>query len=116
MSYINRDAKEFKVILSAVGYRRRTVWIEASENVTTRGLNWDGGSRSEYTALTLQGKRVGDMSKYNMMAPWANPGEGAKLPIPPGVVVVKHGFFCGKPSHATIYVNPADMPALLPAS
>lgn len=116
MAYTKQDAKLFKTILAAVGYRRKTVWVEASESVATYGLNWDGGSRSEYTALTLDGKRVGDMSRYNMMAPWANPGEGAKLPIPPGVVVVKHGFFCGKPSHATIFVNPADMPALLPAA
>jgi len=115
MSYIKRDAKEFKNILAAVGYRRKTVWIEASESVTTYGLNWSGGSISHYTAITLDGKPVGDMSKYNMMAPWQNPGEGAKLPIPQGVVVVKHGFFCGKASHATIYIHPADMPALLAA-
>lgn len=114
MDHIKRDAKEFKAILAAVGYRRRTVWVEAAESVTTYGLNWSGGSRSEYTALTLEGKKVGDMSRYNMIAPWQNPAEGARLPIPQGVVVVKHGFFLGKPSHATIYVNPADMPRILP--
>jgi len=115
MPYIKRDAKEFRNILNTIGYRKRSVQVCPSDKITVYGLNWDGGSRSEYTAVTLDGKPVGDLSKYNMVAPWQNPANGSTLPIPPGVVVIKHGVFMGKPATAYIYVNPADMPALLAA-
>ena len=38
------------------------------------------------------------------------------IPIPPGAVVVKHTYFCGKDCGLTIYINPADMPAQLTAA
>jgi hypothetical protein len=94
-------------------YRRKTVTIRAAENVTLYDLNWSGGTRAEYRACTLDGKAAGNTDRYNHVAPWQNAAEGASVPIPSGMVVVRGGHFCGKPSLLTIHVNPADMPKYL---
>lgn len=90
-------------------YRRQKVYINPTGNVTFHDLNWSGGTRSEYVALTLEGERCGDMSTANNMAPWANPVEGKSVDIPKGMCVVQGGYFCGKPSTLTLYINPADV-------
>jgi hypothetical protein len=96
-------------------YRKRKVWVRATESVTLLDLNWSGGTRSEYRACTLDGKALGNTDKYNAMAPWdARQIEGVSLPIMPGACVVRGGHFCGKESVLTIYVHPSDMPRYLP--
>ena len=111
---IERPAAEFKAFLP--GYRKRKVRVVAAESVTLCDLNWSGGTRSQYRAHAIATAReVGNVDRYNAFAPWDNPAEGARLPVPPGAIVIRTGFFCGKESMATIYVNPADMPRLLPA-
>jgi hypothetical protein len=93
------------------GYRRRKVLIRACEEVGLDDLNWSGGTRSEYRTCTLDGQPVGSSARYNAMAPWdAGQIEGKQLPIPQGFLVVRGGYFCGKESLLSIYVNPADMP------
>ena len=116
MDTIERSAKEFTKFLRPLGYKRRTVHIRAAENVGLYDLNWSGGTRSTYTVFTLDGQLVSDTSRYSQLHPWDNKAEGAKLPLPEGFVVVRTGFFCGKESKATVYVNPANMPKLLAAS
>lgn len=95
-------------------YRKRKVYLRASETVTLSDLNWSGGTRSEYRTCTLDGKPVNDSLKYSMLAPWDNPAEGKTLPIPQGFVCVRGGHFCGKELPLSIMVNPADMPKYLP--
>ena len=102
------DAAPFRRVLPTY-YRKRKVIVIVSDTVTLSNLNWDGGSRKDYTALTLDGLRVtGNMAKYAMMAPWSNPAEGKTLPLPSGYIVVSGGTFCGKPAAITLYINPHD--------
>jgi hypothetical protein len=114
MAFIKREAKEFKAILACIGYRKRACYIVPSETITLQGLNWSGGSRNSYTAATLDGRPLGNAHHHHSPAPWFNAAEGARLPIPPGACVIQHGTFCGRDSVAYIYVNPADMPRVLP--
>ena len=111
---IERPAKEFKAFLPS-GYRKRKVYIHAAENITLHDLNWSGGTRNQYAVFTVDGQAGPTTAKYNQLAPWANPAEGARLPIPEGFVVVKSGHFCGREATARIHVHPANMPRLLPA-
>lgn len=96
-------------------YRKRKVYLRASETVTLQELNWSGGSRSEYNTCTLDGRAIGSTLPYSAVVPWENKAEGATLPIPSGMACVRGGFFCGKESTLTIIVNPADMPKYLTA-
>ncbi len=94
-------------------YRGRKIKIRPADKVTLHDLNWSGGSRSQYRTCTIAGYAIGSADRYNMAAPWAHQAEGASVPIPQGVVVVRHSIFCGKDTGLTIYVNPADMPKLI---
>lgn len=108
MSSMILPAKPFASVLPT-WYRKHKVIVVISDRVTLSNLNWDGGSRRSYTAMTIDGGRVtGNTGKYAMMAPWNNPAEGKTLPLPPGYIVISTGTFCGKPAAATIYINPAD--------
>ncbi len=94
-------------------YRRRTVRIESRASCELQNLNWSGGSRDEYRACTLEGESLGSTQKYAMQAPWRNQAEGQTVPIPPGSVLVRNGYFCGNRTMLVIMVNPADMPKYL---
>jgi hypothetical protein len=113
---IERSAKEFRAFLGS-SYRKRKVRVVAAETVTLCDLNWSGGTRSHYQIFDIAtAQPVSDTGKYAMCAPWANPAEGVTLPIPLGACVIRTGHFCGHESVATVYVNPADMPRVLPAN
>ena len=111
-------------IAKALGYRRKKVCVYASESVTLHDLNWSGGTRSQYHALKLSNlenyQEISDIVRsrtfLNEPAPWNNAYEGAEVPLAPGLAIVRTGTFCGKESLMAIYVHPADMPKLLPAS
>ena len=94
-------------------YRGRSFHVMATEAVHIHGLNWSGGSRNEYRALSPDG-RTGANPTMNALAPWDNRYEGTTVEIPAGYVVVEHCLFCGKDLGLRIYVNPSDMPRLLP--
>ncbi len=96
-------------------YKGRKFRIEPASSVTLYDLNWSGGTRNQYRTCTLAGESLGGADKYNTQAPWANQAEGKDVPVPPGAVVVQHADFCGKDLGLRIYVNPVDMPTLLPA-
>lgn len=117
MKLITVSSKDVAHLLQATfpDYRKKKAIIVPSTEVGLHGLNWEGGSRAMYRACTLSGNATGGADSFHALAPWANPAEGAKLPIPPGMVVVEAGTFCGKPATARVYVNPADMPKFLTA-
>lgn len=97
------------------GYKRKKVYVRASETVSIYGLNWEGGSRNEYRACTVNGVHTGGMDEYHQYAPWdSRQVHNAQVPIPTGMIVVQGGHFCGKESILTLHVNPADMPKYLP--
>jgi len=112
MNYITKPAKEFRALLPS-GYKKRKVTISPAESVQLRDLNWSGGTRSEYVLVRLvDGARI-EARMLNEPAPWENAAEGKTVKTQPGIAIVRHGYFCGQPSVATIYVHPADMPKVL---
>ena len=98
-------------------YRKHKVFIHAAESVTLLDLNWSGGTRCEYAACKVDGGFIGNTDRFHEYAPWdSRQVEGLQVPIPPGAIVVRGGYFCGKASTLALYVNPADMPRLLPSA
>lgn len=96
-------------------YKGRKFRVEAKDKVTLYDLNWGGGSRNQYHAVTLDGRAVGNGEKFNQAAPWRNNAEGSTVDIPQGFAIVEHSIFCGKDVGITVYLNPADMPKYLTA-
>ena len=96
-------------------YKGRKIKVSSRANIVLTDLNWSGGTRSQYRTCTIAGQGLGGADRYNAQAPWANQAEGKSVPVPPGAVIVEHSMFCGKDGGLRIYVNPADMPKLLPA-
>jgi hypothetical protein len=95
-------------------YKGRRFRVQPAENVSLQDLNWSGGSRSQYRACTLDGQPLGNADAYNMRWPGDNRGvEGSSVTVPPGCVMVRHSFFCGKDMGLTITCHPSNMPALL---
>jgi hypothetical protein len=94
-------------------YRKRDVCLRAVEKVSFHDLNWCGGTRAQYTAISLANGAARTMSNWNALAPWANPYEGASVALQPGCAIVETGHFCGKESPMRVYVHPADMPKLI---
>ena len=105
---------DVEAIVSAAfpSYRGRKFRVQPAESVTLGDTFWDGGSRSQYTAVRLAD---GLASAANVGQPWSGV-EGKSVPVPPGVVIVEHSIFCGKDCGLRIYVHPVDMPRLLPAA
>jgi hypothetical protein len=107
-------AKTVKHIINATfpDYRKRSVYIKERDSIALYGLNWEGGSKSEYRACTINGKPLQNAVDMSFHAPWNNPYEGATIPIPEGYVVVEGGYFCGKKATLSITVNPKSIKLL----
>lgn len=114
MAPIERPASEFKALCQRLGYRKKTVRIWTGTHVTLTGLNWSGGSKTQYHAFSLEDGKLSS-PRLDGPPPLANPAEGARVEIPPNTIVVSTGFFCGKPSTMYIHVRPENMPMLLEA-
>jgi hypothetical protein len=112
MQPIERPSSDFKNLCLRLGYRRKTVRVWPSTHVTLSGLNWSGGSKSEYHAFSLIDGKLSS-PRLDGPPPWANPAEGVRVEIPPDTVVVSTGWFSGKPATIYIYVRPENMPMLL---
>ena len=107
-------SKQVKHLINATfpEYRKRTVFISASDKTTIRDVNWSGGTKSVYKACSLDGRPLKTTVNMGGPASWENPFEGLEINIPPGMVIVQGGHFCGKPSTLFITINPVDMPLL----
>jgi hypothetical protein len=107
-----RQDATIKAIVEAAfpDYRKHKVMVRACESVTLHDLNWSGGTRLEYRAVTTEGKLKGTTERWAQCVPWSNPAEGLTVPIPQGTIVVSGGHFCGKTATLILYVHPADMP------
>lgn len=72
---------------------------------------WDGGSKDFYTVTELAtGKHFEVASNH----PYFEKDRPSYLKtLPPGYVVLRTGFFCGKISTPHVYLNPEDMPRYL---
>ncbi len=108
---ITIEAKTVKKIIDATfpDYKKRKVYVSASESVRLYGLNWDGGSRSQYRACTINGETNGKHIDMSRQAPWNNQYEGLEINIPPDCVIVSGGVFCGKTATLHLHVHPSNM-------
>lgn len=97
-------------------YKGKKFFIQAAATVTLYDLNWCEGTRNQYHASTISGQKIGNGQKLNAVAPWNNQAEGATVQIPQGAVIVCNSIHCGRECGLTVYVNPADMAALLPVA
>ena len=107
---VRRAEVEAVVDAAFPGYRGRKFKVQPAGSVTLGDTFWDGGSKSTYVAVRLSD---GKASAANVGLPWSG-AEGKSFPLPAGIVVVEHSIFCGKDCGLRIYVNPADMPRMLP--
>ena len=102
--------KHLKSIVNATfpDYRKRSVFLKVAEKTTISDVNWSGGTKSEYRACTIDGNPLETKVNMGLLPPWENPYEGLVINIPPGMVVVQGGHFCGKKATLFITVNPSD--------
>jgi len=117
MNYITVKSKDLKPIIQATfpGYKKHNVIVNSTTTVTFGGLNWGGGSRSEYRACTVTGEKIENKINMNAPAPWMNPFEGKTISLPVDAVIVEGGYFCGKVSTLFVNVHPDNLPKFLPA-
>lgn len=97
-------------------YKRRDIRIVPTEKVSFYDLNWSGGTRQSYSLVRLADEATLSLAHWSQAAPWDNPMEGATMDMKPGFLVVRTGFFCGKPSMLTIHVHPSNLTPLLPTT
>lgn len=110
------DLKNYLEVLRVIravdqSYRKHKAIVLAYHRIEMNDTYWSGGSRFSYHAVNLRTFQVGSAAQH------APPQFGGKTPvvdIPEGVVIVKVGTFCGKTAAATVYVNPDNLPKLLP--
>ncbi len=75
----------------------------------------DKVGRACYTAVDLETGRTLIGARFDPPQ-FGGPRVDPVVPVPRGVVIVKHGTFMGKPSTPWIYVHPDDMPRYLPSA
>lgn len=104
-----------KVIRAADStYRKHQATLSARETVCLSGTYWDGGSRSEYTAVDLVTGRSKGAPHYDPPQ-FGGPMVDPVVAIPEGIAIVETGIFQGKQATARVYVNPSNMAKLLTA-
>ena len=110
--------KDIAPILNASfpDYRGRKFAVDASGSVTFMDICWGGGSKNTYHAVKLDTLESGRLASVSPFSDAFRVVEGASLDIPEDVVIVEHCCFCGKDLGIRIYVNPKNLPAMLPAS
>lgn len=94
-------------------YRKHKCILVVATTVSLDGTYWSGGSVSSYTAVNMETGACRTMAAVNPPQ-FGGPKQSPNVELPEGAAIVKLGFFCGKPSTATVFVNPANVAKLLP--
>ena len=91
--------------------RKRSCMVSFTEKVAYSDTFWDGGSRSQYTAVELATLKTVHGPQF---APpeFGGPRSELIVPLPRGFCIVKHGTFMGKPAIPHIHIRPDDAVAL----
>lgn len=117
--HIERSAIPSAILASFPDYRGRKFRLTPCESVTLTNAYWDGGSRSEYTAVNLDtGSATSACPAItNPFAPTGPMGTRgpAVVVIPERTVIVARHVFCGHDSGIEIFARPSDVAPLLPA-
>jgi hypothetical protein len=94
------------------GYSGRKFQLHVAESVNISNTQWDGGSRSTYTAVNLE---TGQSSPMTDPRPWPdNMAPWGDVDIKPNHAVIEHVIFCGKDLGLRITVRPENATKLLP--
>lgn len=109
---IRLATKDVAAIVAATfpDYRRKTVLVHATDSCSIYGLNWDGGSRNQYRACTLDGSPRENWDHFAAMFPGdpRQPKPGDTAPVDRGVCIVRGGTSCGKPALLHLHIHPND--------
>lgn len=102
-----KEHPAMRAMLKSLGYRRTTARIVFTSRCELQGMYWDSGSRSTYTVVDIVPMRFTRIPQCDPPQ-FGGPPTARVHDILPGQCVISHGTFCGKPSHACIYVNKDD--------
>ena len=91
-------------------YAGRKFSVEFCELVCFYNLNWDGGTKNDYVAISMG---TGNSAELPERAPWSNPFEGQVLHLDVDTVIAKHSFFCGQDMGVTFYAHPSRQQQML---
>lgn len=101
-----KDYPQIRTMLKMLGYRRHTARLKfGTDGVELNDTYWDSGSRSTYHLVRICQSTAKHLGQHSP------PQFGGQTPIEyfaPGQCIVRTGTFCGKPSHATIYISRSD--------
>ncbi len=79
----------------------------------TLSSNWGGGSKEFYAVINLV---TGELLPLPESGAMGQPRAPVLEALPPNFVLVETAFFLGKPTAASLYFNPENMPKALPAA
>lgn len=115
MTTIYLDRKEVPAALrgSYTGNKFQVVVTESVTIPADAGL-WSGGSRDHYQIVELFSAERRNAPNQHL-DPWTSARQDRKVELREGYAVVEHSIFCGKDLGLTIYINPVNAAALLPA-
>jgi hypothetical protein len=96
-------------------YTGKAFKLQSAETVDVRSY-WDGGSRDYYAFVQLTGegdsvtvKRGMEVPQQSMFDKQIAGADSVKLDSVPGLVCVRHTYFCGKDMGITIMLHPSMM-------
>lgn len=95
--------KMTKELRRLTGSRKRQATVKETDKVTLSGGYWDGGSKDEYYAWDKGFTSLRPLSTTG--APQFDQREVPVVELTDDVVVVRMGWFCGKPVTPTFYVK-----------
>ena len=93
-------------------YNGRKFAVKIANHPLNVSSYWEGGSRDYFVFLRLDNLQTYEVPPQSMYDPKIKGTESVK--IVPGMLCVKHTYFCGKDLGITIYVHPDNAPNLLP--
>jgi hypothetical protein len=88
-------------------YKGRKVYVELAEKAYVEPCA-EGGSFDKVVAVNLAGEKLA--VSFGWADQWKYSAE--PFPVPVGIALVVHSYFCGKDMGISIYVNPASAAAL----
>lgn len=91
-------------LLPFVPTKKRSVFISFYEKVNLTGNYYDGGSKSDYMLLKMNGKKQTLTGKR----PFWDGGDD-DVTLEPGDIVLETGMFCGKTATPHVYGRIADI-------
>jgi len=95
------------------GNKFKVVITESMTIPADAGL-WSSGSRDHFQVVELFSAERRNAPNQNL-DPWTSARQDRKVELKDGYAVVEHSYFQGKDMGLTIYINPNNAAALLPA-